>query len=90
MNIATSSLAFDHLANMAYVALGLTQKQIGFLNLHAGKAAHETTCNFSIISPDNHETEYEALSHIWGNVTESRRVLVECDQMPVTDNLWQT
>lgn len=74
---------------MEYVSLDPTQKQIRLLHLHAGKPEDEITSHFSIISLDNHETEYEALSYVWGDTTEGYYVLVERVQMPVTDNLWQ-
>jgi hypothetical protein len=81
--------SIEHPGSMEYTALDPSQRQIRLLHLHAGNPKDDVVCHFSIISLDNHDVEYEALSYVWGDTTEGCVVTVEGIHMPVTDNLWQ-
>ncbi|KAJ4988557.1 heterokaryon incompatibility protein [Stagonosporopsis vannaccii] len=75
--------------DMQYAALDLAQRQIRLLHLHPGQPEENVGCHFSIISLDSHDTEYEALSYVWGDPTQRRAVHIEGISISVTYNLWQ-
>lgn len=74
---------------MEYIALDPPQRQIRVLHLHPSQLEDDVACHLSIISLDNHEAEYEALSYVWGESTENRVVHLGGVSKPVTDNLWE-
>jgi hypothetical protein len=74
---------------MEYPSLDSSQKQTRLLHLHPGKPEDEVACHFSILSFKDHQTDYEALSYVWGSARDERIATVDGTPMSITDNLWQ-
>jgi hypothetical protein len=73
---------------MIHITLDPLQKQTRLLHLHPGEREDKVTCHFSIVSLNDHDKEYEALSYVWGARNQDQFVFVDETPMSVTDNLW--
>jgi hypothetical protein len=73
---------------MTYSALDPSKQQIRLLNLHHGKPGDDIECHFNVVSLNDHDVQFEALSYTWGVSEKGHFVRVEGASIPVTDNLW--
>ncbi|KAI1772249.1 HET-domain-containing protein [Hypoxylon cercidicola] len=65
------------------------QNQIRLLEIAPGSDPEDIRCTHKVISLDD-KVEYQALSYVWGEITEDKSIVLEGCRVKVTDNLFSS
>jgi hypothetical protein len=71
---------------MVYSTLDSAAKQVRLLHLHPGSNDDKVSCTLRVVSLDD-KPEYEALSYVWGDASDTVDINVQKEPKPVTKNL---
>ena len=72
--------------NYSYTPLDSSRREIRTIIIHPGEPSSPISCSLSIVSL-NDRPVYDALSYVWGDVSEKRRITIDGAHLFITRNL---